>query len=69
MTLSAPPWPCPSCEQAAGYAFLTTTIRERPRAVVVRVRCKQCAHEWEMEHDPDGAVPDPDTEPERHGRV
>lgn len=50
---AAPPWACPNCRQPSGNAFLTTTTKDRPKIVLVRVRCSDCNHEWEIEHDPD----------------
>ena len=42
-------FPCPECLEYSGRA-----LRVEPHShgkILVQVRCKQCAHEWELERD------------------
>ena len=46
-------WPaafsCPECLEYSGLAFKVES--HRPGTILVDVRCKQCAHEWQLERD------------------
>jgi len=46
-------WPsaftCPECHQYSGRAFKVAS--HRAGMMLVDVRCKQCAHEWQIERD------------------
>jgi hypothetical protein len=46
-------WPpaflCPECHEESGRAFKVES--HRPGKILVDVRCKQCAHEWQLERD------------------
>ena len=52
MVVSAPPpkFPvqCPSCDAHAAFPFRATTGRSAPHTIELSVRCRQCAHEWQM---------------------
>ena len=37
---------CPKCVQSQGYPFQVRTLNEQPGAVEVRLRCRDCTHEW-----------------------
>lgn len=40
------PVPCPKCDQAKGYPYQVRTINDRAGAIEVRLRCRDCNHEW-----------------------
>ena len=46
-------WPaafsCPECLELSGLAVKVES--HRPGTILVDVRCKQCAHEWQLERD------------------
>jgi hypothetical protein len=46
-------WPsaftCPECLEYSGLALKLES--HRPGKILVDVRCKQCAHEWQLERD------------------
>ncbi len=46
-------WPsaftCPECREYSGLALKLES--HRPGKILVDVRCKQCAHEWQLERD------------------
>ena len=46
-------WPsaftCPKCLEYSGRALKVES--HRPGVLLVDVRCKQCAHEWQLERD------------------
>jgi hypothetical protein len=40
------PVPCPSCDESKGFPFQVRTVTLPPGAVEVRLRCRDCSHEW-----------------------
>jgi hypothetical protein len=46
-------WPsaftCPECDEYSGLALKVES--HRPGRILVDVRCRQCAHEWQLERD------------------
>ena len=38
--------PCPKCDEAKGYPYQVRTINDRAGAIEVRLRCRDCNHEW-----------------------
>jgi DNA-directed RNA polymerase subunit M/transcription elongation factor TFIIS len=37
---------CPKCSQDRGYPFQVQTIAARANQIEVRLRCRDCSHEW-----------------------
>jgi hypothetical protein len=37
---------CPSCDAGKGYPYHVRTVTELPGSVEVRLRCRDCGHEW-----------------------
>jgi hypothetical protein len=37
---------CPKCGEIKGYPYQVRTLTERPGSIEVRLRCRQCTHEW-----------------------
>jgi DNA-directed RNA polymerase subunit M/transcription elongation factor TFIIS len=37
---------CPKCGGIAGYPFQVRTLIERPGSIEIRLRCRECGHEW-----------------------
>ena len=37
---------CPSCDEAKGFPYQVRTMNDRPGAIEVRLRCRDCSHEW-----------------------
>ena len=37
---------CPSCDEIKGYPFQVRTLSDQPDSVEVRLRCRDCRHEW-----------------------
>ena len=40
------PVACPSCEEAQGFPYQVSTLNDRRGAIEVRLRCRDCRHEW-----------------------
>jgi DNA-directed RNA polymerase subunit M/transcription elongation factor TFIIS len=40
------PVPCPKCEETKGYPYQVRTLHDRAGAIEVRLRCRDCHHEW-----------------------
>jgi len=37
---------CPSCDEVKGYPYQVRTISEQPGSIEVKLRCRDCQHEW-----------------------
>jgi hypothetical protein len=49
MTTETPrqyPTPCPLCEEVKGYPYQVRTVSDRQGSIEVKLRCRQCQHEW-----------------------
>lgn len=48
MSDSQPQYPidCPKCHATKGYPFEVRTVNEKPGHIEIRLRCRDCAHEW-----------------------
>ena len=46
-------WPSAfSCPECLGFSGLASKVQAHgPGKILVHVRCKQCAHEWQLERD------------------
>jgi ribosomal protein S27E len=40
------PVACPSCAEAKGYPVQVKTLTEHPGSIEVKLRCRDCQHEW-----------------------
>ena len=40
------PIPCVSCDQQKGYPFQVRTLQDKPGHIEIRLRCRDCGHEW-----------------------
>ncbi len=40
------PVACPSCDEIKGYPFQVRTLSDRPGSIEVKLRCRECRHEW-----------------------
>ena len=40
------PVACPSCEETKGFPYQVRTVTDRPGAIEVKLRCRDCSHEW-----------------------
>ena len=37
---------CPKCNQDRGYPFQVQTVAARTGMIEVKLRCRDCSHEW-----------------------
>jgi hypothetical protein len=40
------PVACPSCDEAKGYPYQVRTLTDQPGSIEVKLRCRDCTHEW-----------------------
>jgi hypothetical protein len=40
------PVACPSCDEIKGYPFQVRTLSDQPGSIEVKLRCRDCHHEW-----------------------
>lgn len=40
------PVACPTCDEVKGYPYQVRTMTDQPGSIEVRLRCRQCQHEW-----------------------
>lgn len=40
------PIPCPSCDEVKGYPYQVRTLSDQPGSIEVKLRCRDCHHEW-----------------------
>jgi len=40
------PVACPSCALVKGFPFQVRTLTDRPGEIEVKLRCRDCGHEW-----------------------
>jgi hypothetical protein len=40
------PAPCVSCNEVKGFPFLVRTITGQPGQIEIKLRCRDCGHEW-----------------------
>ena len=40
------PIACPLCDEVKGYPYQVRTISDRQGSIEVKLRCRQCHHEW-----------------------
>ena len=40
------PAACVSCEKQKGYPFQVRTLLDKPGHIEIRLRCRDCGHEW-----------------------
>jgi hypothetical protein len=47
-TTSAREYPvaCPECDQLKGYPYQVRTMTEQRGSIDVKLRCRECSHEW-----------------------
>jgi DNA-directed RNA polymerase subunit M/transcription elongation factor TFIIS len=45
---------CPICDGDKGYPYQVRTLTDQPGSIEVRLRCRDCNHEWvEVTPSPD----------------
>jgi len=37
---------CPLCEELKGYPYEVRTLSDVPGSIEVKLRCRDCRHEW-----------------------
>lgn len=37
---------CPLCDEVKGYPYQVRTISNQPGSIEVKLRCRECHHEW-----------------------
>jgi DNA-directed RNA polymerase subunit M/transcription elongation factor TFIIS len=37
---------CPQCHEVKGYPYQVQTITDHSGSIEVRLRCRECNHEW-----------------------
>ena len=40
------PVSCPVCDEVKGYPYQVRTMTDRPASIEVKLRCRECLHEW-----------------------
>jgi DNA-directed RNA polymerase subunit M/transcription elongation factor TFIIS len=40
------PVACPSCDAVKGYPYQVRTLNDHSGSIEVRLRCRDCQHEW-----------------------
>jgi DNA-directed RNA polymerase subunit M/transcription elongation factor TFIIS len=40
------PVPCPKCDESKGYPYQVRTMSDHSGAIEIRLRCRDCNHEW-----------------------
>ncbi len=40
------PVTCPTCDVPGGYPYQVRTLPDQPGSIEVRLRCRDCSHEW-----------------------
>ena len=40
------PVACPVCDEVKGYPYQVRTITDQPTSIEVKLRCRECLHEW-----------------------
>ena len=40
------PAECGSCKEEKGFPFQVRTLNDRPGQIEIRLRCRNCGHEW-----------------------
>lgn len=40
------PTRCVSCDNQKGYPFQVRTLGDKPGHIEIRLRCRDCGHEW-----------------------
>ena len=40
------PASCPICHGEKGFPYLVRTLIEKPNHIEIRLRCRDCGHEW-----------------------
>jgi DNA-directed RNA polymerase subunit M/transcription elongation factor TFIIS len=40
------PVACPSCDEVKGYPYQVRTLADQAGAIEVKLRCRDCHHEW-----------------------
>jgi hypothetical protein len=43
------PTACPKCQQDRGFPFHVRTVGGKPGYIEVKLRCRECRHEWRQE--------------------
>ena len=48
MSDTTPQYPtrCVSCGKEKGYPFQVRTLSDKPGHIEIRLRCRECGHEW-----------------------
>ena len=37
---------CPSCDEVKGYPYQVRTLNDQAGSIEVKLRCRDCHHEW-----------------------
>jgi hypothetical protein len=37
---------CPTCNEVKGFPYQVRTISDQPGSIEVKLRCRDCNHEW-----------------------
>ena len=37
---------CQKCQTEKGFPYLVRTLTERPGFIEIKIRCRDCGHEW-----------------------
>ena len=37
---------CPTCTELKGYPYQVRTVTDHPGEIEVKLRCRDCGHEW-----------------------
>ena len=40
------PVACPKCAELKGYPFHVRTLSDKPGSIEIKLRCRDCLHEW-----------------------
>ena len=43
------PTVCPNCQQEKGFPFQVRTVNGKPGYIEIKLRCRECQHEWRQE--------------------
>ena len=43
------PTACPKCQQEKGFPFQVRTVNGKPGYIEIKLRCRDCHHEWQQE--------------------
>ena len=43
------PTACPKCSAEKGFPFQVRTVTGKPGHIEIRLRCRECHHEWQQQ--------------------